>query len=60
MSANGPPDGELLETGGHDELLAEDGLYANLWRVQVGDVEALPEAFLERAAERERVGLGDD
>jgi len=53
-------DGELLETGGHDELLAEDGLYANLWRVQVGEVDALPEAFLERAAERERVGLGDD
>jgi len=53
-------DGELVEEGSHDDLLAEDGLYANLWSVQVGEVDALPEEFVERAAERERVGLGDD
>jgi ATP-binding cassette subfamily B protein len=33
-------------------LLAVDGLYANLWRVQAGDVHALPREFLERAMRR--------
>ena len=27
-------DGWLLELGTHDELLAADGLYAHLWRLQ--------------------------
>jgi ATP-binding cassette subfamily B protein len=43
-------DGELVEQGSHEELLSRDGLYATLWRVQVGEVDALPEEFLERAA----------
>ncbi|MEF8885094.1 MAG: ABC transporter ATP-binding protein [Haloarculaceae archaeon] len=43
-------DGELVEQGSHEELLAADGLYATLWRVQVGEVDALPQEFLERAA----------
>ena len=47
-------DGVLVEEGPHDELLAHDGLYANLWRVQVGEVEALPQEFLEEAAARDR------
>jgi len=41
-------DGELVEHGRHEDLLARDGLYANLWHVQVGDVTALPESFLQR------------
>ena len=40
-------DGELVESGHHEELLAEDGLYATLWRVQVGEVDQLPDEFLE-------------
>jgi ATP-binding cassette subfamily B protein len=42
--------GKILEQGTHEELLSEDGLYANLWRVQVGEYEALPDEFLEQTA----------
>jgi len=45
-------DGRVAERGGHDELLALDGLYANLWRVQAGDLEAVPRSFLEDAVRR--------
>ncbi|WP_246998326.1 ABC transporter ATP-binding protein [Halosolutus gelatinilyticus] len=45
-------DGEIVERGTHEELLERDGLYADLWRIQVGDTEAVSEAFLERARAR--------
>ena len=28
--------GRIVESGGHDELLAGNGAYAALWRVQTG------------------------
>ena len=47
-------DGEIVERGTHESLLSENGLYANLWRVQIGEIEALPESFLAEAAARDR------
>ncbi|MFB6121194.1 MAG: ABC transporter ATP-binding protein [Halobacteriaceae archaeon] len=54
-------DGEIVERGSHDALLAADGLYANLWRVQAGEIEDLPEDFVEAASERvAQQGVGDE
>lgn len=48
-------DGEITEHGQHHELLAHDDLYANLWRVQVGEIEMLPDEFLDEASARDRM-----
>lgn len=54
-------DGRLVERGTHEELISTDGLYANFWRVQAGDVEALPRQFLERAIRRQsEIDWSDD
>ncbi|WP_238392177.1 ABC transporter ATP-binding protein [Halorussus amylolyticus] len=45
-------EGRVAERGTHDQLLAREGLYANLWRVHVGDVDDLPPEFLARVADR--------
>lgn len=31
--------GRLVEQGRHEELLEQQGIYANLWRVQMGEVK---------------------
>jgi ATP-binding cassette subfamily B protein len=53
-------DGRVVEDGTHEALLGTDGLYANFWRVQTGDIASLPRAFLERALRRQAVVGVDD
>ncbi|SIR03451.1 ATP-binding cassette, subfamily B [Haladaptatus litoreus] len=45
-------DGEIVERGTHEELLGNDGLYADLWRVQAGEIDALSTEFVEEASRR--------
>ena len=46
-------DGEIVERGSHGELLEAGGLYAPLWGVQAGEIDELPEEFIEHAARRQ-------
>ena len=53
-------DGQIVERGDHGNLIQQDGLYAKLWGVQAGEIDDLPEEFVQRARERarERPGMG--
>jgi ATP-binding cassette subfamily B protein len=54
-------DGRVAERGTHDALIANDGLYAHLWGVQAGEIDELPEEFVERAKNREnRIEVDQD
>ncbi|MFC7224954.1 ABC transporter ATP-binding protein [Halalkalicoccus sp. GCM10025322] len=54
-------DGRIVERGRHEKLLENGGLYAHLWGVQAGEIDELPEEFIERAARRTaRTEAGDD
>ncbi|MFC4541222.1 ABC transporter ATP-binding protein [Halosolutus amylolyticus] len=46
-------DGEIVERGTHEDLLANDGLYSHLWGVQAGEIDELPQEFIERAQRRQ-------
>jgi len=54
-------DGEIVERGTHKTLLANDGLYSHLWGVQAGEIDELPQEFIERAQRRQaQTEVGDD
>ncbi len=45
--------GKIVERGAHHELLGNDELYAHLWGVQAGEIDELPQEFIERAQRRQ-------
>jgi ABC-type multidrug transport system ATPase subunit len=38
-------DGKVCEQGSHDELIAADGMYASLWRIQTGEAHRKPSSI---------------
>ncbi len=54
-------DGKVVERGSHEALLENGGLYAHLWGVQAGEIDQLPQEFIERASRRRaRADVDDD
>ena len=53
-------DGKIVERGSHEALLEDGGLYAHLWGVQAGEIDQLPEEFIERATRRRARADVDD
>ncbi|WP_058826015.1 ABC transporter ATP-binding protein [Haloferax sp. Q22] len=47
-------EGEVVESGTHDELVELGGLYATLWGIQAGDVSGVSADILARLVERSR------
>lgn len=53
-------DGAIIERGTHEALIENDELYAHLWGVQAGEIDELPQEFIDRAARRQaRTGVND-
>ena len=46
-------DGRIVERGSHEQLLENDGLYSHLWGVQAGEIDELPQEFIECAQRRQ-------
>jgi len=53
-------DGKIVERGSHEALLENGGLYAHLWGVQAGEIDQLPQEFIERASRRRARADVDD